>query len=240
MYEPRTYRHWVRDGDLVSFQVTVKETDLLIRAGRDLSREALAVILRCREEIEGYIRDHPAFLTSLAPITVEPDAPALVQEMARAGGAVSLGPMSAVAGAIAETVGRELLPFSPEVIVENGGDIFLTLNTARLVGIYAGDSPLTGRIALQIEPGLTPLGVCTSSGTVGHSLSFGKADAVISMAPCAALADAVATAVGNLVEKVEDIERGIEFARGIDGQSGIVIIKDDKMGIWGAVSITEV
>jgi len=240
MYEPRTYRHWVKDGDLVSFQVTVRETDLLIRAGGDFSREALAAIIKCRGEIEGYIRDHPSFLTSLNPITVETGAPALIQEMARAAGAVSLGPMSAVAGAIAEAVGRELLSFSPEVIVENGGDIYLKLNTSRLVGVYAGDSPLTGRIALQIDPDLTPLGVCTSSGTVGHSLSFGTADAVIALAPCAALADAVATAAGNLVETVEDIERGIEFARGIAGLKGVIIIKDDRMGMWGAVSITEV
>ncbi len=240
MYQPRTYRHWVKDTDLVSFDVAVRETDLRIRARRNLSRKALKAVEKYRDAIERYIERYPAFRTTLQPFPVQNDAPLIVKEMSRAAEAVSLGPMAAVAGAIAEAVGKELLVFSTEVIVENGGDIFLKTGKKRLVGIYAGVSPLTGKIALEIEPKETPLGICTSSGTVGHSLSLGKADAVIVIASSAALADTVATAVGNLVDRVEDIEKGIEFVRRVDHVKGVVIIKGDKMGVWGDVRLTPV
>ncbi len=240
MYQPRTYRHWVKDADLVSFDVTVRETDLHIRASRNLRRKAHKAVEKYRDAIERYIERYPAFLTSLQSLPVRNDAPLIVKEMSRATEAVSLGPMAAVAGAIAEAVGKDLLAFSTEVIVENGGDIFLKTTRKRLVGIYAGDSPLTGKVAIEIEPGETPLGICTSSGTVGHSLSLGKADAVIVLASSVALADAVATAAGNLVERAEDIEKGIEFVQRVETVKGVVIIKDDKMGVWGEVKITPV
>lgn len=237
MYQPKTYRHWIRDTGLVSFNVTVKETDLYIRAWRNLRRKALKAILKCRASIEGYIGRYPSFLTTLEPFPVQEDAPRIIREMSRAAGAVSVGPMAAVAGAIAECVGKELLSFSPEIIVENGGDIFLKITEKRSVGIYAGESPLSGKVALEIEPEETPLGICTSSGTVGHSLSFGRADAVVALAPSTSLADAAATAIGNLVREATDIARGIEFAQRVDGLRGVVIIKYDKMGVWGAVRI---
>ena len=145
--------------------------------------------------------------------------------------------MAAVAGAIAEFVGQELLKFSPEVIVENGGDIFLKITKERLVGVHAGTSPYTGKIALKIAAADTPLGVCTSSGTVGHSLSFGKADAAIVLAPSAALADAAATAIGNIVKAESDIPQAIDFARGIAGLVGVAVIINDKMGVWGKVNL---
>jgi len=140
-----------------------------------------------------------------------------------------------VAGAIAEFVGKKLLRFSPEVIVENGGDIFLKSLASKLVGIYIGKPPYSGKIALRIEPEETPIGVCTSSGTVGHSLSFGKADAAIVLSPSTSLADAAATAIGNLV--TDDLEQGIEFARTIEGLNGVAIIKDDKIALWGQIKI---
>ena len=130
---------------------------------------------------------------------------------------VGVGPMASVAGAIAEFVGNELSAYSAEVIVENGGDIYLKSLEKRIIGVYAGESPLTGKLGLEIDGEDTPLGVCTSSGTVGHSLSFGKADAVIVLSKSATLADAAATAIGNLVAQPEDITRGVEFAEGTDG-----------------------
>jgi hypothetical protein len=145
--------------------------------------------------------------------------------------------MAAVAGAIAEFVGKELLEASPEVIVENGGDIFLQSQKDRTIGIYAGQSPLTGRAGLDIKGKDTPLGVCTSSGTVGPSLSLGKADAVIALSKSTALADAAATAIGNIIKNADDIPRGIERAISIKGLSGVIIIKDDKIGFWGKVEI---
>ena len=237
MYQPRHYRLLIKEKDLVPFNVVVKETDLYIRAGHNLQKKALQVVLKQRALLEGYIARHPEFATALKPLPVGDDAPHIVKEMAEAAEKVGVGPMAAVAGAIAEYVGKELLNFSPEVIVENGGDIFLKNMERRVVGIYAGKTPFTGKIALQIEPEDTPLGVCTSSGTVGHSLSFGRADAAIVLSPSTPLADAAATAIGNLVTEEDDIYRGIEFAKGIEGLKGVAIIKDDKMALWGEINL---
>ncbi|GAI02428.1 unnamed protein product [marine sediment metagenome] len=123
--------------------------------------------------------------------------------------------------------------------MENGGDIFLKCLGKRIIGIYAGKSPLTGKIGLEINGRDTPLGICTSSGTVGHSLSYGKADAVIVLSKSAALADAAATAIGNLVIQPDDIPKGIEFVGGIDGLEGVVIIQGESMGLWGKVKVCQ-
>ncbi len=237
MYEPRTYRHWIKDSDLVSFNVTVKETDLYIRARNNLKAKALEAVVKCRTPLEEYIESHPLFLSSLEPCSVEKDAPAIVREMAQAAQVVGIGPMATVAGAVAEAVGKDLLAYAPEVIVENGGDIFMKISKTRLIGIYADKSPLTGKIALEISPEQTPLGICTSSGTVGHSLSLGTADAVIALSHSTALADAAATALGNSIKSAEDIALAIEQAQTIAGLDGVVIIKGDKVGLWGKVKI---
>ena len=196
-------------------------------------------MVKYRDKLESYIEQHPAFLTSLTPLPVDKNAPLIVKEMSVSAAKVGVGPMAAVAGAIAEFVGSESSATSAEVIVENGGDIYLKSSKKRLIGIYAGKSPLTGEISLEIDGEDTPLGICTSSGTVGHSLSYGKADAVIALAKSAALADAAATAIGNLIVQPDDIAKGIEFAQGIDGLTGVIVIKDDKMGLWGKVKIAK-
>jgi len=239
MYQPRTYRHWVKDKELVAFKVTVKETDLYIRARSDLKSQARKLVLKYRRMLEEYIESQPQFLTSLEPVAVENGAPQIVTGMAEAAGKCGVGPMAAVAGAIAEAVGSKLLDFSPEVIVENGGDIYLKSLSKRLIGIYAGKSPLTGRVGLEIEGKDTPLGVCTSSGTVGHSLSLGQADAVIVLSQSTALADAAATAIGNRINQPSDIPGGIELARSIGGLKGVIIIQGEQVGVWGEVKLGE-
>jgi ApbE superfamily uncharacterized protein (UPF0280 family) len=240
MYQPRTYRHWVQGQDLVSFNITVKETDLYIRASTNLKSKAHELVLQYRAQLENYIKRQPSFATSLEPISVAEDSPQIVKEMAASSEKVGVGPMASVAGAIAQFVGIELLAFSSEIIVENGGDIFLKSSRDRVVGIYAGKSPLSGKFGLEIRSTETPLGVCTSSGTVGHSLSFGRADAVVVIAKSAILADAAATAIGNIISQPDDITAGIEFARGNRELLGVVIIKDDKMGVWGKVKICQI
>ena len=239
MYEPRTYRHWVKDKDLIPFNIVVKETDLYIRASTNLKRKALKLVSKYRDTLARYIERHPTFLTSLEPVPVDDNAPRIIREMAEAAEKVGVGPMASVAGAIAEFVGKELLAFSPEVIVENGGDIYLKSLRERTIGIYAGKSPLSGKLGLEIKGQDMPLGICTSSGTVGHSLSYGKADAVIVLSKSATLADAAATAIGNLIIQPNDIPSGIEFAQGIEGLKGVLIIKDDKIGLWGKVKICQ-
>jgi ApbE superfamily uncharacterized protein (UPF0280 family) len=235
--EPRTYRHWIECKDLITFNVTVKETDLYIRAHANLQRKAHRLVLKYRRQLEKYIEQNPLFLTSLEPITEIKRCPRIVQEMIDMTLQAGVGPMAAVAGAIAEFVGRELLDFSPEILVENGGDIYIKSLTKRTVGIFASKSDLTGKIGLEINAGDTPLGICTSSGTVGHSLSYGQADAVVVLSTSATLADAAATAIGNRVSQASDITSAMEFGKSITGLKGIIIIKDDNMGVWGDVKL---
>ena len=240
VYEPRFYRSWTpskADEDLVSFEAIIKETDLYIRAESNLQKKALKSILKHRQSIEKYISRHREFLKALAPVALEKDAPSIVKDMITFSKIAGVGPMASVAGAMAEYVGNDLLAHSDEIIVENGGDIFIKTNKKRLVGVYAGSSAFTKKIALEILPEKTPLGICTSSGTVGPSLSFGKADAVIIIASSATLADAAATTVGNVINEVSDIPKGLELAQKIKGVKGVIIIKNDKMGAWGDITI---
>jgi len=109
----------------------------------------------------------------------------------------------------------------------------------RTVSIFAGDSPLSGKIGVEIEAEDTPLGICTSSGTVGHSVSYGKADAVVVLSKSASLADAAATAIANLVAVPDDFEKAFRKAEVIEGVSGLLVIKGDKAGAWGNIRLTD-
>ena len=238
MYKERAYRRWVKSEGLITFEVKEAQTDLLISAKKDLQKQARESLLNYRHEIEDYIKHDRNFYTSLEPIEVKKDAPGIVRTMADAASRAGVGPMASIAGAVAEFVGRDLLPLSEEVIVENGGDIFIKTRIKRLLGVYAGESsPFTGRLVLEIAPEENGSGVCTSSGTVSHSLNFGKADAVLIISNNTALADAVATAAGNAVKDRDHIEKGIEIARAIEGVKGVLITVGDKMGSWGDIKI---
>lgn len=240
MSEDRSiYRDWVKSDDLVKVVVSYKETDLCIMGERDLSKEAIECVRKYRKEIEDYIKIDPSFENSLEPVDALKGAAPIVERMIRAGRTAGVGPMAAVAGAVAEFVGEDLLKYSKEIIVENGGDIFIKSSRDRRFGIYAGESPLTGKLSFEIIAGDTPMGVCTSSGSVGHSLSFGKADAVCIISKDTALADAVATRTGNMIAKAEDIEKGISFAKSIRGVEGAIIIVGSRLGTWGKIRLNK-
>jgi hypothetical protein len=193
-----------------------------------------------RAQIEEYIRYHPEFQTSLIPLPVDNLAPDIVKDMLEAAKTADVGPMASVAGAIAEHVGNDLLTYSSNVIVENGGDIYLNIKDDISIGIFAGDSPLSGRIALRAFAAETPMGICTSSGTVGHSLSFGIADAVCIKSRSAALADAAATSVGNLIKRKSDVRKGLERAMAIKGVLGVLIVTGDTLAIQGSMELRKV
>ena len=237
MYIHRTYRNFDENEKLIPFQVSIKETDLYLKARKNLEKEALDFVSLYRGQIENYILSHPAFEKSLVPLPYDHYAPLIVKEMLRASSLVGVGPMAAVAGAIAEFVGKSLLRYSSEVIVENGGDIFVSTAEEIIVKIFAGASPLSQKIGIKVLPSEMPLGVCTSSGTVGPSLSFGKADAVTIVSPSTALADSVATAVGNRVKKADDIPFSLKVAESLPGIKGVVIIVGEKMGVWGNIEL---
>jgi ApbE superfamily uncharacterized protein (UPF0280 family) len=148
-----------------------------------------------------------------------------------------VGPMASVAGAIAQYVGVGLLEWTKEVIVENGGDIFLKANRAITVSLFAGKSPLSEKLGLLISPHQMPLGVCSSSATVGHSYSMGVADMACILSPSATLADAAATALGNRIQSKRDVDRIGEWAGKMTGVTGALVIVGEKMGSWGEIEL---
>lgn len=237
MYRERTYRRLMSDDRLQTFRVVVQETDLWVHADRKLEKMTRNLIIRYRAHLEGYLQAHPAFGTTLKPWRLHGPAPNIVRDMAAAGVRAGVGPMAAVAGAMAERVGCDLLSHCGAVIVENGGDVFLKADQPVTIGIFAGQSPLSLRIGLRVDASRHPMAACTSSGTVGHSLSLGSADAVCVVSESCPLADAVATALANRVRCRADIEKTIEAGRKIVGVEGIVIIIGEDIGLWGALEV---
>lgn len=217
--------------------MVVKETDLFVQASVDLSRQCREAVIEQRGYLEAFIRQHPDFLTTLHPWAEETPAPHLVTEMITAGRLAGVGPMAAVAGGLAEIVGRGLRADCDEVAIENGGDLFLAVNQPVTVGIDAGDSPLSRKVGVRLEPAGMPVALCTSSGTIGHSLSLGRAEAVCAVARQGALADAAATALANRITSPGDLADVLEHARTIEGLIGAVAICGDKLGAWGPLKI---
>jgi len=236
-YKRRFYRDCIEAKGFCLSRVAIKETDLQILTDKTVERDfLLRRVNKYRSDIENYIAKDNRFLTALKPVEVELKAPLIIKEMSRAAKLAHVGPMASVAGAIAQCLGKDLLRRGfKDVIIENGGDIFLKITKACKIGIYAGKSKLWKGLSLKIEPGNTPLGVCASSGTIGHSLSFGCAESVVILSKNAFLADSVATATCNLVKSKKDLEVALNFARSVRGISGAVIIFKNNLASWGKI-----
>ncbi len=226
----RFYRRMARPKGLVSFNVAIKETDLWISAEKELIKEAGGLVLEARHQIESYIRSYPAFLTALSPWKKDILAPSVVKEMISASERAKVGPMAAVAGAIAEYVGRGLLRFSKEVIVENGGDVFVCLNRQVNVSVFSNSSYDMG---IVIKKDMMPVGICSSSGKIGHSLSFGRSDIVTVVSHSASIADAAATFIANRIKQTEDIKAIEDWASQIDGVIGVLAMINENISLWG-------
>lgn len=242
-FEERFYREWASDTGLVSFNVTVMETDLQIFATSDLRNLAQKSIEKYRGEIEIYIKNFPSFKSALKPIEKIPstNVPEIIERMISESEKASVGPMATVAGALSEFVGKDLLHFTDEIIVENGGDIFIKSKKKRIVGVYAGrNSSFSNKIGIEINPDQTPFGICTSSGTVGHSLSFGNSDAVIVISKSTILADGVATMLGNHLKDPDQIEKVLQLGMSINGILGVILIIDNKIGVLGDIKLVKI
>ena len=221
----------------------IKENNRGIARKNSEIKEILQELKNNYAELEDYIRRDPFFRISYSPVRLIKDAPQIARTMSGASKKAGVGPMAAVAGTFSELIGRFILNGLnvgaakgvgvDEIIVENGGDIFLKTRAERTVGIYAGDSPFSGKLGFKINPRKTPVAICTSSGSVGHSISMGNSDAVVVISDSCALADAAATSIGNFVDGKDGIERGITRSKEIDGIDGVLIIRDEEMGTWG-------
>jgi len=195
---------------------------------------ATAEIVRQRHLLEDYIRRHPEFQRSLTPLALRADAPEIARHMAWAAERVGVGPMAAVAGAMAQRAAEAAIAAGAnEALVDNGGDLYLKTVAPVVVALGTGTSRLADRLAFRIEPDRTPVAICSSSGRMGHSMSLGRCDLATIVAADAALADAAATQAANLVTTSDDIDAALERIGAIEGIAGVLIVKDDRIGLAG-------
>jgi ApbE superfamily uncharacterized protein (UPF0280 family) len=237
IHEERTYRSLINKDNLTSYNVKIAESDLFISSDTNLADSSLKSLIKHRNFLESYIKNHPTFRTSLLPLPEDDLAPPIIRDMLSKSKICGVGPMASVAGAVSEFVGYDLLDQTENLIIENGGDIFLKTKNKLTVSIYAGESALSYKVNILVKPEDSPLGICTSSATVGASLSFGKADAVCVISKSATLADAAASAIGNRVKCNKDIKPALDYGIKIPGVKGIIIICGNDMGAIGEVEL---
>jgi ApbE superfamily uncharacterized protein (UPF0280 family) len=236
-YSDRFYRRWQNPEGLVSFSVQYRETDLMVYAEKDLTEKTLSLVKKYRSQVEETIAENPDFQTSLSPIEVATSYE-MIAKMLDKSRLAGVGPMAGVAGALAEFVGRDLLELTDEIIIENGGDIFIRSLKDRTVLVYAGeDSPFKDKVRLVLKGREAPFGVCASSRTIGHSKSFGNTDAVVVIASSAITADVFATALGNRVKGPSDLGSAIECVQGFPDVSGALIMIGEKMAVSGEIQL---
>lgn len=193
-------------------------------------------IVRQRRILSDYIGRQPEFLSSLTPVKLLPEAPVIVKEMHAASLKTGVGPMAAVAGITAQMAAEAALKAGgTEAIVENGGDVYLSSAKEVVIGLYAGENPLSGKLGLAVAEKEMPLAICSSSGKMGHSHSMSDCDLATVTSDNAALADAAATLACNLVTSVDLIDPAMEKIVRISGIRGILIVKDDRIGIAGGL-----
>jgi ApbE superfamily uncharacterized protein (UPF0280 family) len=191
-------------------------------------------IIHQRNLLEDYIKKHTEFQHTLEPIDVDTNAPEIAVRMARAGSCLGVGPMAAVAGAMAQSAAEAALNRGArEVIIDNGGDIFLKITQPAVIALYPGTPELTDRLAFSVQAHESPLAICSSSGRMGHSQSLGLCNLATVVARDAALADAAATQTANRVRSVEDVDSTLEYILGITGIDGVMIVQNDHVGLAG-------
>jgi ApbE superfamily uncharacterized protein (UPF0280 family) len=212
----------------------LKETIATISAREQRHIDAAKRAIReQRGYLEDFIRKDPFFMLTLEPYDLQVDgAPEIVKQMISTTAVFGIGPMAAVAGVVAKFAVEAMIEDGAAyAIIDNGGDISLLNDEPVLVGIYAGQSAIHD-LAFEIPPRSKPLGIATSSGTVGPSISFGIADAATVISQDPALADAAATSLGNAVQAEGPLE---ECFQAIDrpGIDGALVIRGEEMALWG-------
>ena len=222
----------------VPFQVVVAETDLHVLAKRDLSAETAGVVRRLRGQLSSYLLLQPEFGRSLVPVEAKPGAPEIFRRMAAAAAPFGVGPMAAVAGTVSQMVGEALAAQSAELLIENGGDCWLASTTERVVGLLA-DPKADMRLGLRLQADEFPLGLCASSGKIGHSLSFGHGDVLVVRSQNASLADAAATSLANRLRSAADLESVLAVAQAWEkyGVDGVFAQVDGQLAAWGKMEL---
>ena len=239
-YKERSYRSRFSGDERRWFCVKFLESDLWIGVDNgsysvSMEQDIYCMLVELRRSMDAYLLMDAQYKSALTPYDAGVEAPGILKDMSRVSHKTGIGPMSAVAGAVAKAVADYIKSkySAREVIVENGGDIYADAHSDMDIAVFAGESPLSERVGLHIPATGFPLGICTSSGTVGPSLSLGSADAMMIICRDVMLADSYATAMANRIRSVNDLEHVIGHIRSITDILGAIAIKDDRMAVCG-------
>lgn len=218
--------------------IRIKETKATIKTSSMRFVDiGFASLLKNRKRLEHFLIQNKSFKEAMKPVDVSKDSPDIISRMSVAAKRFGVGPMASVAGALADLCLEEILLRGAEFgMVENGGEIAVNGMDRLLVSIFAGDSPLSNRLGLQLAGRDLPIGIGTSSATVGHAISLGEADAAVAICDNACLADAAATAIGNEVYGPDlhvSIDRALKKVSKFRDLRGTVIIRGAWIGTWG-------
>jgi len=261
-YQPREYRKNYNPERFRFFRVVYKETDLSVGVQpdapiHDIAHYSLKYVTCLRSLLDSMQETNTEYFSSLVPVSwetlnfgflesidfnqfplTETDFIEGITATCSATTIAGVGPMAAIAGLFAESLGKALKNkfHLADLVIENGGDIFAVTSTALKVSISAGNSPLSDKLKIVIPVASQGIGVCTSSGTTGHSLSFGKADAVTIVAESAVLADALATATCNMIQTCQDLGKALLFARKKNILSTVAVL-NDQVAVWSNLRI---
>lgn len=239
-YKERSYRSRFSNDGRRWLCVKFLESDLWIGVDSgsyraSMEEDVYAMLVELRRSMDAYLLMDPQYKAALTPYDAGLEAPGILKEMSRISHKTGIGPMSAVAGAVALRVAvflKEKFGVE-EVIVENGGDIYASVAEDMDISVFAGQSPLSEKVGLHIPAAAFPCGICTSSGTVGPSLSLGRADAMMIVCQDVLLADSYATAMANRIKTVNDLQPVIEQIQNIPEILGALAVKDDKLAVCG-------
>jgi hypothetical protein len=227
------YRNRVKNKEKYTYRVVYENTEFIISSNRDIKSNIEQPLRDIYRDLEFVIERDPAFLKSLSPITIKEFYPVTIRKMCDLSLEFNVGPMAAVAGTVNDYIASSLSVSVENLIIENGGDVYIRSSRDVTTGIYVNNPYYKDGLLIKIKASSTPCGLCSSSGTFGHSLSLGKCDLAAVLSGSSISADAAATAIANSVKNSEDVEKALNKYKGFDSILGILIIKDDRIGIWG-------
>jgi len=235
--EKSIYRSYIQKKEKFCWHIIYKYTDLLIHSDKDIKDKIEGPLKEFYEELEFVIKKYPSFLKSLSPLKIKPFFSQVIKKMCRLSEPFNVGPMAAVAGAVNDYISNHLLKYCGSLLIENGGDLFLSSKRDLNVGVYLKNNYFNNKLVLIVKARDMPCGLCASSSIFGHSLSLGKCDIAVAQSKSSIEADAAATALANSVMHVDDVEKSINHFKKIGNLTGLIIVKDNKIGIWGAVEL---
>ncbi|MDD5622665.1 MAG: UPF0280 family protein [Actinomycetota bacterium] len=235
--DKNVYRNRIKYKERYNWRITYKYSDLLVSCNKDVSLRLEKLIKEIYDLLESCIKRESDFEKSLVPLKIKEYYPPIVRRMCRKAAIFNVGPMATVAGAVCDYIASGLDSYCRRLIIENGGDIFIKSNRDINIGVYLKNKYFADKIYLKIKAGDTPCGICSSSGIFGHSLSLGKSDLVVVLAKSTISADGAATSIANKINTPADVDKAIIDYKNKKDIKGILVIKDDKLGVWGNIEL---